>query len=148
MLWLPYWSQPTGFLKIHHHLPLGVRMAPAPTTAPGRHYEDQLMLTLFRQEAAYNLGPHYWPGSGCGMKDFVDDAAHERWEDVIADDDGVLHGAEYPTVQEISRQEWQLTYREPRTKPNSLAGLLGLTLGGVSSVQDGGTMAHRHRLQP
>ena len=46
------------------------------------------------------------------------------------------------------RQSVRWTYTEPRVKPNSLAGLLGLSLGTIASTKDGAFNAWRHKLTP
>jgi hypothetical protein len=146
--WVPLWNQHTGLVKPQHHVNLAVRLAPAPPTAAGRHHEDVLLMTLFRRESAYNQMIRYWPGAGCRMTDFEGEAGHERWDDTVVDDTEGVHGVEYPTRQEIPHLDWQLRYTEPRLKPNTMAGLLGLTLGTVTTVQDGAALAYRHHLTP
>jgi hypothetical protein len=114
-----------------------------------RHWGDQLMLTLFAKETSYDTPPGSWlAATACAMLDFDDQAAHEEWDDEVDDDVATLHGEEYPTVQVIVRQSVRWTYHEPRCKPNTLAGLLGLALGEVTTSQDGALDAYRHRLRP
>ena len=102
----------------------------------------------FKQESAYNVAVPDWSTNGCSMRDFSDESAHEVWADEVADDAELEHVDEYPTHQEIVRQGLDLRYSEPRVKPNTLAGLLGLTMGSVFTVQDGSSGAYRHRLEP
>ena len=82
------------------------------------------------------------------MHGFDDQAAHEEWDDTVDDDEATVHGHEYPTVQVIIRQSVRWTYREPRVVPNTLAGLMGLGLGDITSDQDEALAAYRHRLRP
>lgn len=110
----------------------------------GRHYNDRIMLSLFVQETSYDTAPASWSTAACAMLDFDDDSPHETWDDVVEDDDQLIHTYEYTTVQELVRQSVRLPYAEPRVKPNSLAGLLGLSLGIVTSTQDGTATAYRH----
>jgi hypothetical protein len=82
------------------------------------------------------------------MADYDAQAAHEEWDDQLDDDEATLHGEEYPTIQVLTRQSVRWTYHEPRTKPNSLAGLVGLALGDIATTQESGANAWRHRLRP
>ena len=114
-----------------------------------RHYNDQIALSLFDAEVNYDAGPAAWANANAvSMTDFDDDSPHEEWDDLVEDDADLSHGYEYRTVQEIVRQSVRWTYTEPRTKPNSLAGLLGLALGTVASTKDGAFNAWRHKLTP
>lgn len=117
-----------------------------PPVVGGRHYEDQIMMSLFTREASYDSAVAVAASTTCAMRDFDDDSAHEEWDDLVEDDAPLVHGKEYPTQQEIVRQSVRLTYREPRTKPNTLAGLMGLALGSITSVKDGAANAWRHKL--
>lgn len=113
-----------------------------------RHEIDQLMLSLFDKEATYKAGPVSWNNtSACSMIEFDDASAHEIWDDQIFND-GDLVGFEFPRKQQIARQSVRINYTEPRAKPNSLAGLIGLSLGTVTTAQDGALTAYRHKLTP
>jgi|GEM_PF-3282049 len=107
---------------------------------------DQLMLSLFDREATYDAGPTGWlAANACSMEDFD---GHVGWEDeVVSNMEGVT-GSEFPTHQEIKRQDCRITYVENRLKPNTLAGLAALHFGSVISVQDGAYTAYRHKIQP
>jgi len=112
-----------------------------------RHYLDQLMLSLYDAESSYGAGPGGWTNtSACSMLDFDDASAHADWDDTIQADTDVITGREFISVQEIVRQSVRLTYTEPRVKPNTLAGLMGLCLGTVATTQDGANLAYRHKL--
>lgn len=114
-----------------------------------RHYLDKLMLSLFDKEATYDAGPAGWTStSAVSMLDFNDASGHEVWDDTIQADVDVLTGKEFISVQEIARQSVRLTYEEPRVKPNTLAGLMALSLGTVAATQDGALVAYRHRISP
>jgi len=112
----------------------------------GRHHDDQLMMSLFTREASYDAPVTVSASTTCAMRDFDDASPHEEWDDLVDDDAPLVHGQEYRVVQQIVRQSVRLRYREPRTKPNSVAGLIGLALGSIASVQDGTANAWRHRL--
>jgi hypothetical protein len=112
----------------------------------GRHWKDQVMISLFAREASYDAGVSVSAATTCSMRDFDDATPHEEWDDLVDDDVPLVHGEEYRVVQALVRQSVRLTYREPRTKPNTLAGLIGLALGSITSVRDGTAGAWRHRL--
>jgi hypothetical protein len=114
----------------------------------GRHYDDTIVLTLFYRERTYNSAPLIWSRGACLMQDFADSAAHEVWDDLVADDEALVHGHEYSYVQEIVRQSVRLNYAEPRVKPSTLAALLGLSFGVPTTTQDGSASAYRHALTP
>src|SRR5262249_19592946 len=57
-------------------------------------------------------------------------------------------GKEFISVHEIPRQGLTLAYKEPRVKPNTLAGLLSLCMGTVAATQDSSFVAYRHRISP
>lgn len=113
-----------------------------------RHELDSLALSLFDKEAVYGAGPVGWTAtSACSMIEFDDASAHEVWSDRVFND-GDLVGFEFPRKQQITRQGLEINYTEPRAKPNTLAGLIGLTLGSVTSVQDVLLDAYRHKIVP
>jgi hypothetical protein len=114
-----------------------------------RHLVDRIEASFFRREAVYGQGVSpYNAGAACQLTDFDDASAHVVWDDMLQANTDVLTGREFPTHQEIPRQSMTMTYTEPRTKPNSLAGMLGLTMGAVPyTVQDGTRNAWRHLLR-
>jgi hypothetical protein len=114
----------------------------------GRHYDDTIVLTLLYRERTYNTAPLIWSQGACLMQDFTESAPHEVWDDLVADDEALVHGHEYSFVQEIVRQSVRLTYAEPRVKPSTLAALLGLSFGVPTATQDGSASAYRHALTP
>ena len=114
-----------------------------------RHYLDQLMLSLFDKEATYDAGPGGWlAANACSMLEFDDASAHTEWNDLIVGNEDVVLSKEFADKQEIARQDVRINYTEPRVKPNTLAGLVGLTLGTVASTQDAALTAYRHKLTP
>jgi hypothetical protein len=112
-----------------------------------RSYARQLMLSLFDKEAVYDGGPSGWSASSaCLMSDMDESSAVVTWDDLVQANADVLTGRELVTHQEIARYSTRLTYTEPRCKPNTLAGLMGLCLGTVTSSQDGSETAYRHKI--
>jgi len=112
-------------------------------------YGDGIMLALFKQESVYGTWLSVWNATtACAMRDFDRASTQDLWDDVLEDDDAVLHNTEYPLRQEIVRQSVRFSYTEPRVKPNTLAGLLGLALGSLTTTQDGSVTAYRHKIVP
>lgn len=114
-----------------------------------RHLVDRIEMGLYSKESVYGQGiTPYNMNSACQMTDFDDASAHVTWDDMVQGNTDVLTGKEFPTHQELPRQSVTMTYTEPRTKPNTIAGLLGLTMGGtVVTVKDGPRNAWRHWLR-
>lgn len=113
----------------------------------GRHLVDRLDFSLFVREAIYGRGVTITPQTSCQMADYDDASAHVTWDDMVQTNTDVLTGREFPTKQEIARQSMTLTYTEPRTKPNTIAGLLGLAMGGIPvATKDPNALAYRHAL--
>jgi hypothetical protein len=114
-----------------------------------RHLVDRIEMALFTREATYGAGvTPYDATSACVMTDFDDASAHVTWDDTLQANNDVITGKEFPTHQEIPRQSMGMTYTEPRTKPNTVAGLLGLTMGApVLAYKDGTRNAWRHSLR-
>lgn len=108
-------------------------------------WQDQVMLSLFRRESAYNAGVTMTNANACGMKGFE---CEVDWSDTVQDDKDVVSNAEFGTDQEIVAQGVDITYTESRCKPNTLAGLAHLALGERTTTQDGALAAYRHRLTP
>lgn len=112
-----------------------------------RSYARQLMLSLFDKEASYDAGPGGWStSSACAMSDMDEASAVVQWDDMLQANADVVTGRELVSKQEITRYSTRLTYTEPRCKPNSMAGLIGLSLGTVASSQDGSETAYRHKI--
>jgi hypothetical protein len=80
------------------------------------------------------------------MVDYTDSAAYEEWDDTVQANADVITGKEFATHQELVRQSMRFTYTEPRTKPNTIAGLVAMALGTVTSTQDGALAAYRHKI--
>lgn len=112
-------------------------------------YLKKLALTLGDKEATYGAGPAAWTAPGAvSMSEFTDESGYVQWDDLVVADDDTVSGHELATHQEIARQSARLTYTEPRTKPNTVAGLLALVLGTVTTTQDGTETAYRHKITP
>lgn len=114
-----------------------------------RAYFKKIMLSLFDKEATYNAGPAGWSAtSACQMEDYTDSASYEEWDDTVQGNNDLITGFEFMTHQELVRQSMRFTYTEPRTKPNTLAGMIALSLGTVATTQDGALTAYRHKITP
>lgn len=112
-----------------------------------RHLTDKIDMSLFVREAVYNQGVTPFLAGSCRMSDFDDASPHVTWDDTVQTNNDVLTGLEWPTHQEIARQSMTMTYTEPRTKPNTIAGLLGLAMGGIpQATKPGPSAAYRHAL--
>jgi hypothetical protein len=112
-----------------------------------RSYARQLMLSLFDKEASYDAGPAGWTSSSaCLMQDMDEASAVVQWDDLVQANTDVITGRELVTHQELPRYSTRLTYTEPRCKPNTLAGLMGLCLGTIAASQDGSETAYRHKV--
>lgn len=111
-------------------------------------YRRQMMFSLFDKESAFDAGPAGWTSSSaCQMTDY-EEAVTERWDDTVQGNADVVTGFERNTLQMIARQSVAFPYAEPRVKPNTLAGFLGLAAGSIAATQDGILDAYRHRVQP
>jgi hypothetical protein len=113
-----------------------------------RAYLRQLMLGFYEREPVYNEGPDDWATAACSMLDYDDASGLEQWDDTHQTNQDVISGHEFITFSEIPRQSMRVTYTEPRVKPNTMAGLLALTLGNIATTQDGATTAFRHYITP
>lgn len=113
------------------------------------HYLDKLMLSTLKAESAYATEITPWDATTCqSLIDYDDASAHELYDDTIVANTDVVTGKELISHQEMPRQSVRINYNEPRVKPNTLAGLMALTLGTVASTQDGILIAYRHKITP
>jgi hypothetical protein len=103
------------------------------------------MMSLFTKETAYDAGVTMNSSNACSMKGFE---CEVEWSDTVTDDKDTVSGAEHGTDQEITAQGVDITYKESRCKPNTLAGLGALALGAITSTKDGGFNAWRHKITP
>jgi len=108
-------------------------------------WDRNLMLSLFKKEAAYDAGVTMSNANACSMKGFE---ATIDWDDKVQDDKDAITGQEFGTDQEFITQAVKLSYKEPRAKPNSLIGLAALALGDITSTQDGAYTAYKHKINP
>jgi hypothetical protein len=106
---------------------------------------QELMMSLFLKEATYNADVVMSAANACSMKRFE---FNPDWPDVVDNDKGEITGTEHGTDQEIIEQRFAGTYTEPKTKPNSVAGLAALVLGDITSTKDGAEDAWRHKIVP
>lgn len=108
-------------------------------------WADQLMLSLFLKEAAFDAGVTMSNANACSMVGFE---AETAWEDVVENNKGEKTGTEHGTDQELIEQRVKIAYKEPKAHPNSLIGLAALTLGAITSTQDGAFTAYSHKITP
>ena len=108
-------------------------------------WDRNLMLSLFKKEAAYDAGVTMSNANACSMKGFE---VTIDWDDKVQDDKDAITGQEFGTDQEFITQAVKLSYKEPRAKPNSLIGLAALALGDITSTQDGAYTAYKHKIKP
>lgn len=112
-----------------------------------RHLLDRIDMTLFTRESVYGGGVGLFATNTCRMLDYDDASPHVEWDDTVVGNTDVLTGFEFPTHQEIARQSMTMTYTEPRTKPNTVAGLLGMAMGAIpTTVTYNFGTARRHKL--
>src|SRR5690348_2782639 len=108
-----------------------------------RSFARKIMMSLYDKEASYDAGPGAWTsGSACQMSNYAKSAV-VQWDDTIISDAGNITGTEFPTHQELVLQSVRLPYEEPQARPNTLAGLMALALGTVSTTQDSSFTAYR-----
>jgi len=108
-------------------------------------WNQELMLSLFKKESAYNAGVSMINANACSMSGFE---AEEAWEDKVENDKAEVTGKEHGYDQEIIQQGLKLAYKEPKAKPNSVAALAALVMGSVVSTQDGALTAYKHKITP
>ena len=108
-------------------------------------WAQDLMLSLFKREATYNAGVTMSSTNACLMRGYE---VSVDWDDEVVTDKGEITGSEFGTDQELNTQRVKITYKEPRAKPNTLAGLGALVLGSITTTQDGALTAYRHRITP
>jgi hypothetical protein len=106
------------------------------------------MMSVGDAEATYGAGPALWTFPATSSFTQYDEASIQQWDDMIADDADLITGFEGITQQEIARQSVRFTYTETRTKPHTLASMLGLTLGTIVGTQDGALAAYRQKATP
>lgn len=113
-------------------------------------WQQSLMMSLFRQESAdgaakYNEPVAITDSLGCSMKGFE---VTPEYADEVANDREEVSGTEHGTHQEIVAPRVNMTYSEPKAKPNTLIGLAALTLGNITSTQDGAYDGYKHKIVP
>ncbi len=109
-------------------------------------WDQELMFGLFTKEATFDAGVTMNDSNSCGMKGF--ESIDVEWDDEVINDKEEVTGTEHGTDQEINTQGVKFSYKEPRAKPNSVAGLAALALGSITSTQDGVEVAYKHKIVP
>jgi hypothetical protein len=108
-------------------------------------HADEIMMSLFLKEATYDAGVEMIAAKSCGMKGFE---AEVDWPDAVANDKDAVTGYEHGSDQEITSQAVDISYKEARAKPNTLAGLAKLVMGACTSTKDGANDGYTHRITP
>lgn len=108
-------------------------------------WSQQLMMSLFKKEASYNAGVTMNATNACSMLSYE---GEPDWPDTVISDKDMITGYEFGTDQSIAFQGFEFPYKEPRAKPNTIVGLAALTLGALTSTQDGAFTAYRHKITP
>jgi hypothetical protein len=112
-----------------------------------RHYQDELYLSLQKAESSYNVPLLQWDSTTCTLLSDLDDASvHELWDDTVIGTDLIRVGARYPARQARAAHSMRVPVTQPRVTPHALAGLVGLTLGTVTTTQQPFLASYRHRL--
>lgn len=107
--------------------------------------DEALMMSLFTKEATYNAGVTMEVANACSMKRY--EFAPE-YPDLLDTDKEEHTGTEHGTDQEIIERRFKGVYSEPKAKPNTIAGLAGLVMGGITTTQDSALEAYKHKIIP
>lgn len=108
-------------------------------------HDQEFMISAFEAESAYDGGVTMTSDKACAMNGFT---VATDWPDEVMNDMEEVTGSEYSTEQTIVEKRVNITYTEPKAKPNTLALLASLVLGAVSSVRDAATDAYTHTITP
>ena len=108
-------------------------------------WNRSLMASLFLKEATYDAGVTMSSANACSLSNFELDTT---WDDMVVNDKGEVTGKEHGYDQELIGQGVKFTYKEPKVKPNSLAGFGALALGAITSTKDGAYSAWKHKITP
>lgn len=114
-------------------------------TVTRKGHADEAMMSLFLKETAYDAGVTMNASNACSMKGFEMDV---EWSDKVTDDKDTVSNKEFGTDQEITSYGVDITYKESRCKPNTLAGLAKLVMGACTSTKDGANDGYTHRITP
>ena len=108
-------------------------------------WKRQFMASLFKQEATYDAGVTMSDANACSLLNYD---LTTTWDDKIETDKGEVSGKEHGYDQEILSSGCKMTYKEPKCKPNSLAGFATLVLGSDTPTKDGAFAAWKHHIVP
>lgn len=108
-------------------------------------WNQQLMMSLFKKEVTYDAGVTMDATSAALMKGYE---VEPEWDDAVVSDKDEVTGQEFGTDQEINTKAVKISYKEPKLKPNTLAGLGALVMGSVVSTQDAALIAYKHKKTP
>ena len=107
--------------------------------------DEALAMSLFESEDPYNNGVTMTADKACSMKRYE---FTPEYPDVLDSDKEEHTGTEHGTDQEIIESRFKAVYSEAKVKPNTLAGLLALVLGDITSTQDAALEAYAHKIVP
>ncbi|MCK5021377.1 MAG: hypothetical protein KAS32_30475, partial [Candidatus Peribacteraceae bacterium] len=108
-------------------------------------WDSQFMLSLFKKEAVYDTAIAMSSANACSLKGFECDV---EYDDSVIDDKSEVTGTEHGTEQELVEKGVKLTIKEPKAKPNTVAGLAALVMGNVVSTQDSTFTGYKHKITP
>lgn len=108
-------------------------------------WATQFMLGAYKKEASYGAGVTMDATNACSLKGFD---AEVSFPDVVVNDKDEVTGSEFGTTQEILESRVDITVKEAKAKPNTIAALAALALGGITSTKDGAFNAWRHKIIP
>lgn len=106
--------------------------------------KHQVMLALYKREAAYDAGVAMSNANACELSGFASDPL--AFPDELLSDEEDLTGAEQATEQTSHIQKVAFGYAEPKARPNSIAGFATLACGAIASTQDAALVAYRHKI--
>jgi hypothetical protein len=106
------------------------------------------MMSLFKKEATYDAGVvmNNSPQYACSMNGYELDVT---WPDKLLTDKDEITGKEHGYSQDFLTKGVKMVYKEDKVKPNTLAGLLALALGSVTtSSVFSPTTGYDHYIKP
>lgn len=106
-------------------------------------WASQIMFGAYKKEGTYGAGVTMDATNACSMQGFE---AEVSFPDVVVNDKDEITGTEFGTTQEIIESRVEITYKEAKAKPNTLAFLATLILGQRVSTQDAALTAYKHKI--
>ena len=110
-------------------------------------WDEQFMLSGFTKEDTYDAGATAMTATHAfSFSSF--NPIEPEWDDTVTNDKDDVTGQEHGTDQEITEQSVKITVGENKAKPNTVAALAAMTLGGIVTLKDGADDAYRHTFTP